>query len=83
MRKNHSLRAACCSIIGHNYEVTHVVNERVHELCCSKCGKQITNNIYGKIVPLNERYSKINKALNDMARKRLKARALHSYSQNI
>ncbi|MFT5925446.1 MAG: hypothetical protein ACI9WL_000182 [Rubritalea sp.] len=77
------LKAAVCSIIGHTYQVSHVVNDRVQELCCSKCGKQITNTIYGEVVPLNDIYSQINHALNDMARKRLKARALHLYAQNI
>jgi hypothetical protein len=77
------LKAAVCSIIGHTYQVSHVVNDRVQELCCSKCDKQITNTIYGEVVPLNDIYSQINHALNDMARKRLKARALHLYAQNI
>ncbi len=83
MRKNYSLKAACCSIIGHNYRISHVVNTRVYELCCSKCGKQMTNNIYGELVPLNDRYSKINQTLKEMARKRLKAKALLSYAQNV
>lgn len=81
MRKKYSLfKAARCSITKHNYKVSHVVNERVHEMCCSKCGKQITTTIYGEIVPLNDLHSQINKALNDMARKRQKAGLPISYS---
>jgi hypothetical protein len=83
MRKNYSLKAVCCSILGHNYQISHVVNTRVYELCCSKCEKQMTNNIYGELVPLNDRYSKINQTLKEMARKRLKAKALLSYAQNV
>jgi hypothetical protein len=57
-------------------EISHVVNERVNELCCKNCGKQITNNIYGEIVPLNEHYERINQALAQLARKkRLRTRA--------
>ncbi|WP_170063781.1 hypothetical protein [Nonlabens xylanidelens] len=49
-------------------------------MCCSKCGKQITNTIYGEVVPLNDLHSQINEALNDMARKRQKAGLVVSYS---
>ncbi|MEO9952336.1 hypothetical protein [Nonlabens sp.] len=81
MRKKYSLiKAVRCSITKHNYQVSHVVNERVQEMCCTKCGKQITNTIYGEVVPLNDLHSQINEALNDMARKRQKAGLQVSYS---
>jgi len=50
--------------------VSHVVNDRVNELCCKNCGKQITNNIYGEVVPLNDIYARINKSLGQLARKK-------------
>lgn len=79
MSKKYSpLKSALCAVSGHNFKVSHVVNERVQEMCCSKCHKQITNTIYGKVVPLNDRYSQINRALNDMARKRRKAGLAYS-----
>jgi len=62
--------AAICSFTGHDFQVTHQVNSRVQEMRCTKCGKEMTTNIYGKMVPLSARYSRINKALNDLAIKK-------------
>lgn len=62
--------AAICSFTGHKLEVTHQVNSRVQELCCTKCGKQMTTNIYGNLVPLTDKYSRINRALNQLAVKK-------------
>lgn len=72
MSKNFSpiKAAAVCSFTGHNFKVTHQVNKRVQELCCVKCGKQMTTNIYGNLVPLSDKYSRINRALNDLAVKK-------------
>ncbi|WOI22457.1 hypothetical protein [Nonlabens ulvanivorans] len=62
--------AAICSFTGHKLQVTHQVNDRIQEMCCVKCGKQMTTNIYGNIVPLNDQYSRVNRALNDLAVKK-------------
>ncbi|PQJ31581.1 hypothetical protein BST92_06410 [Nonlabens arenilitoris] len=72
MSKNYSpiKAAAICSFTGHKLQVTHQVNDRIQELCCVKCGKQMTTNIYGNIVPLSDQYSRINRALNDLAVKK-------------
>ncbi|MEN8816265.1 MAG: hypothetical protein ABF274_05255 [Nonlabens sp.] len=73
MSKNYSpLKSALCSVIGHNFKVYHTINERVQELRCTNCHKQMTRNIYGKVVPLDDRYTQINRAIDDMARKRKK-----------
>lgn len=64
------LKLLSCAITGHQMEISHVVNDRVNELCCKNCGKQMTNNIYGEVVPLNEHYSRINRSLAQLARKK-------------
>lgn len=64
------LKLLSCAIIGHQMEISHVVNDRVNELCCKNCGKQMTNSIYGEVVPLNEHYSRINRSLGQLARKK-------------
>lgn len=70
------IKHIACALTGHQMEISHVVNERVNEMCCKNCGKQITNNIYGEIVPLTDHYSRINSALATLARKkRLRPRA--------
>jgi hypothetical protein len=68
------LKAIGCTIIGHQYQVSYKVNDHIQEICCSKCRKQMTRNIYGKIVPLNERQAQLNRTLNDVDRRRKQAR---------
>ena len=73
MSKNtNPLKSITCSIKGHNMVISHVVNDRVNELCCKNCGKQLTNNIYGEIVPLDDIYSRINRSLGQLARKKIR-----------
>jgi hypothetical protein len=75
MSKNYfSLKAIGCSIIGHHYQVSYKVNDHIQEICCSKCHKQMTRTIYGKIVPLNARQAQINRTLNDVDQRRKQAR---------
>ena len=70
------LKSITCALKGHHMEISHVVNDRVNELCCTNCGKQMTNNIYGEVVPLDDHYSRINRALAQLARKkRVRVRA--------
>lgn len=59
-----------CNLTGHDLRVSHTVNHKVKEYCCSKCGKQMTKTIYGNLVPLTDTYAQINKALGDLAIKR-------------
>ncbi|WP_194851690.1 hypothetical protein [Nonlabens antarcticus] len=57
-------------------EISHVVNDRINEMCCKKCGKEMTNNIYGDTVPMNDYYLRINESLSQLARrKRLRQKA--------
>ncbi len=67
------IKAVGCSITKHKFKTSRIVNERIEELCCSKCGKQMTKTIYGDYVPLNDRYTQINRALTDVAQKRKRA----------
>ena len=68
------LKRLACSITGHQMEISHVVNDRVNEMCCKKCNKQVTNNIYGETVPLNDLYTRINRSLGQLARKKQRQR---------
>ncbi|AZQ43039.1 hypothetical protein [Nonlabens ponticola] len=62
-----SLKSIACQITGHKLVVSDHVTDRVQELCCKNCGIQMTTNIYGDIVPLNDRYSRINHSLRQIA----------------
>lgn len=64
------LKSIGCVFKGHQYVVTHVVNERVQEYCCTGCKKKITNDIYGNLQPLDALSERINKALNELAIKK-------------
>ncbi len=70
VQKYNPLKSSRCFFKGHDMEISHVVNERINELCFTTCGKQVTNNIYGEIVPLNDIYERINRSLGQLARKR-------------
>lgn len=59
-----------CLLSGHRMKISDTVNERVNELCCVNCGCQSTETIYGEIVPLTNRYRKINESLKQLARKK-------------
>jgi hypothetical protein len=59
-----------CSVNGHQFKTRSIINERVSEVRCCKCGKEMTTNIYGNLVPLNENYSRINHALSELATRR-------------
>lgn len=59
-----------CNFTGHDLQVSHTVNSKVKEYCCSKCGKQMTKTIYGNLVPLTDTYARINSALTDLAIKK-------------
>lgn len=65
-----ALKALSCSLTGHHFVVSHVVNDRVQEYCCTNCKKQVTTDIYGNLQPLSPNYERINKALNDLAVKK-------------
>ncbi len=65
------LKAITCNILGHKMVVSHVVNDRINEYRCCNCGKQMTSTIYGQLVPLNDHYSRINRSLSQLARKKV------------
>ncbi|WP_124979211.1 hypothetical protein [Nonlabens xiamenensis] len=67
------IKSVGCSLTGHRFRTSHVVNDRIQEMCCANCGKEVTTNIFGQTVPLSDSYHQINRALNDVARKRRRA----------
>lgn len=62
--------AIVCNLTGHQLQESHSVNNTVKEYCCSNCGKKMTKTIYGNLVPLTDTYTRINKALSDLALKK-------------
>lgn len=59
-----------CAVKGHQYQTTDVINERVKEFTCVRCGHQATSTVYGGIVPMSETFKKVNKAIKEMTQKR-------------
>jgi len=59
-----------CNLTGHDLKVSHTVNHKVKEYCCTTCGKQMTKTIYGNLVPLTDTYAQINRALGELAHKK-------------
>ena len=64
------LKTFSCSVNGHQMQVSNVINDRITEKCCSRCGKQITTTIYGEVVPLNDHYARINRSLRQLSVKK-------------
>lgn len=71
MKRSFSLlKSLSCTLTSHNYEVSHVVSDRVKEYNCTHCNKEMTTDIYGNLVPLSDLQERINKVLNDLAIKK-------------
>lgn len=65
-----------CSIVGHHYKVTKKVTQHIKEYKCSCCGKEITNNAYGKLVSLTPELKFIHLGLQNVVLKRRSKRLL-------
>ena len=59
-----------CSVIGHQYRVTKKVTNYVKEYQCTCCGKEVTNNANGMLVPLTPKLKFIHLGLEQVVFKR-------------
>ncbi|PQJ20102.1 MULTISPECIES: hypothetical protein [Nonlabens] len=66
MSKKFSSKSLLCSITGHKYRVSKEITEHVKEYTCCKCNKKMTSTIYGQLLPLNDQYSRLNRALSSL-----------------
>ncbi len=64
------LKSLTCNVIGHKMKIDQVINDRITEYSCCNCGKKMTTNIYGQLVPFNDHYLRINRSLGQLARKK-------------
>ena len=63
-----------CSVIGHQYRVTKKVTNHIKEYQCSCCGKEVTNNAKGLLVPLTPKLKFIHLGLEQVVVKRTRKR---------
>lgn len=59
-----------CSIVGHQYKLEKKVTQHIKEFKCSCCGKEVTTNAYGKLVPLTPELKFIHLGLQNVVLKR-------------
>ena len=63
-----------CSVIGHQYRVTKNVTNHIKEYQCTCCGKEVTNNSKGLLVPLTPKLKFIHLGLEQVVVKRTRKR---------
>ncbi|WP_115460613.1 hypothetical protein [Winogradskyella aurantiaca] len=60
-----------CAVFGHNFQIKREVTYFVKEYRCKNCGKEMTINGNGEMVPLTTKYKHINSVLHRVHNKRL------------
>ena len=59
-----------CSVIGHQYKIEKKVTQYIKEYKCSCCGKEMTTNAWGNLVPLTPELKHIHLGLQNVILKR-------------
>ncbi|GHC45683.1 hypothetical protein GCM10008083_05680 [Ulvibacter litoralis] len=59
-----------CTTFGHKYKVTRKVTNHINEYKCSHCGKEVTDNMSGKLEVLTYKIKKVNSTLSVYFQKR-------------
>ncbi|MFY7741249.1 MAG: hypothetical protein ACOVQR_01255 [Flavobacterium sp.] len=52
-----------CNLIGHKFRITKKITNHFHEYQCRCCGKQMTEDIYGRLIELTAERKEINSTL--------------------
>ena len=52
-----------CSAFGHDYVITKNVTNHIHEYKCSKCGREVTDGVSGKLETLTTKAKLINESV--------------------
>lgn len=61
-----------CIAFGHDYIVIRKINNQIFEYECACCGKEVSNNRFGKLEKLTNKRRKLNEKLLRFFRKRRK-----------
>ncbi len=61
--KSVSGTSVICSILGHKFHSTRKITNHFHEYQCRCCGKQMTEDIYGRLIELTAERKEINSTL--------------------
>ncbi len=59
-----------CSVVGHQYQMTKKVTNHIKEYTCSCCGKEVTTDANGQLVPLTPKLKFIHLGLEQVVVKR-------------
>lgn len=59
-----------CTTFGHKYKVTRKVTNHINEYKCSHCGKEVTDNMSGKLEVLTYKTKEVNTKLSVFCKKR-------------
>lgn len=72
-----------CSFVGHQFKVAKKITHHIKEYKCSCCGKEITNNAYGKLVPLTSELKYIHLGLQNVILKRRNKRLIAASGKKV
>lgn len=65
-----SIPKMICSVLGHRFKVQKRITSHTKEYKCECCGKEVTTNTNGNIVPLTAELKTIHKGLKELVDKR-------------
>ncbi len=65
-----SIPKMICSVLGHRFKVQKKITSHTKEYKCDCCGKEVTVNANGNIVPLTEELKTIHVGLEQLIVKR-------------
>ena len=72
-----------CSFVGHHFKIVKKITHHIKEYKCSCCGKEITNNAYGKLVPLTSVLKYIHLGLQNVILKRRNKRLIAGSGKKV
>lgn len=65
-----SIPKMICSVLGHRFKLQKRITTHTKEYKCECCGKEVTTNTNGNIVPLTDELKTIHKGLEQLVDRR-------------
>jgi len=67
---NASASKIICSLLGHRFKILKIITVHTKEYKCDRCGKEVTTNTLGNIVPLTDKLKTIHQGLESLVVRR-------------
>ncbi|MBX2827974.1 MAG: hypothetical protein KTR22_07415 [Flavobacteriaceae bacterium] len=70
-----------CSTLGHDYVVTRKITNHINEYRCANCGKEVTDNLSGRVVSLTFQTKELNTSLANFFQKKMRRKLPLTYEK--